>query len=74
METYRILSCLCSPHNSLRSVYHSLRSPQLVGFGCLPSLRSIVTLLLPRMETTWGKIYPCAFSIWQLSPHLPFGK
>jgi hypothetical protein len=40
METYRILSCLCSPHNSLRSAYHSLcsllpslRSPQLVGFA-----------------------------------------
>jgi hypothetical protein len=55
METYRILSCLCRPHNSLRSAYRSLRSPltslrspQLVGFGCLPSLRSC---FCPR----WGQ-------------------
>jgi len=38
METYRILSCLMLPRNSLRSPLNSLSSPHMVGFGifCLP--------------------------------------
>lgn len=81
METYRILSCLLPPCSSLRSPLTSLRSPHMLGFGCfafltLPSaaVRWTITLISPHMERTRGNMHPCAFRVWELSPHLPPGS
>jgi len=78
METYRILSCMLPPSDSLRSPLTSLRSPHMLGFlvVCLPHApqQQLITHISPHMERTRGNMSPCSFWVWEVSPHLPPGS